>query len=60
MQYLTSKDYPNLCDRCKKAIDDAHELIVMNFVSEEYIDDDEGPSMLAYDKGWLSDDSRCC
>ena len=60
MKYYTGKDYPKACDRCKKAIDDAHELIVMGLVGEEYADDIEGPSMLAYDKRWLSDDSSCC
>ena len=59
MKYYTGEDYPNACDKCKKAIDDAHELIVMGFASEEYVDDIEGPSMLAYDKRWLSDDSSC-
>ena len=45
MKYYTGDDYPNACDTCKKAIDN---------------DDIEGPCMLAYDKRWLSDDSRCC
>ena len=52
MKYLTGKDYSDLCNSCKRSIDDAHELIVMGFVSEEYIEDPEGPSMLAYDKRW--------
>ena len=52
MKYLTGKDYPSSCDNCKRSIDDAYELIVMGFVSEEYIEDPEGPSMLAYDKRW--------
>lgn len=56
MKYLTSKDYPSSCDNCKRSIDDAHELIVMGAVSEEYVIDPEGPSMLAYDKRWLCDD----
>ena len=56
MKYLTSKDYPELCASCKRSIDDAHGLIVMGFVDESYIDDPEGPSMLAYDKRWLCDD----
>ena len=60
MNYLTGKDYPHLCDNCQKAIDDAYDLIVDGYVSEEYVDDDEGPCMLAYDKRWLSDDSSCC
>tara|TARA_Y100000034_G_scaffold107366_1_gene136846 strand:- start:220 stop:411 length:192 start_codon:yes stop_codon:yes gene_type:complete len=53
MEYLTGKDYKWLCDRCKAAIDDAHMLIIDGIVGEEYIDDNEGPSMLAYDKKWL-------
>ena len=52
IEYLTGKDYPDLCDNCKRSIDDAHELIVMGFVSEDYVIDNEGPSMLAYDKRW--------
>jgi hypothetical protein len=52
MKYLTGKDYSECCKMCRGAIDDAHDLIVMGFVSEEYIEDPEGPSMLAYDKGW--------
>tara|TARA_R100001530_G_C4304407_1_gene151329 strand:+ start:500 stop:694 length:195 start_codon:yes stop_codon:yes gene_type:complete len=52
MKYLTGKDYSDSCNNCKRAIDDAHELIVMGFVSEDYIEDPEGPSMLAYDKRW--------
>lgn len=52
MKYLTGKDYDECCKMCQSAIDDAHDLIVMGFVSEEYIEDPEGPSMLAYDKGW--------
>ena len=53
MKYLTGKDYSDSCVKCQKAIDDAHGLIVMGFVSIDYIQDNEGPSMLAYDKGWL-------
>tara|TARA_Y100000310_G_C19968961_1_gene484604 strand:- start:137 stop:325 length:189 start_codon:yes stop_codon:yes gene_type:complete len=56
VKYLTGSDYTQSCDNCKKSIDDAHDLIVMGFVSEDYIIDNEGPSMLAYDKGWLCDD----
>ena len=52
MKYLTGKDYSESCKMCQDAINDAHDLIVMGFVSEEYIEDPEGPSMLAYDKGW--------
>ena len=53
MKYLTGKDYEGICPRCKRAIDDAHMLIVDGFVGEDYIEDNEGPSMLAYDKGWF-------
>jgi hypothetical protein len=56
MKYLTGKDYEGICDNCKKAIDDAYTLIIDGFVSEEYIDDNEGASMLAYDKGWLCEE----
>ena len=52
MKYLTGKDYPECCKMCQSAIDDAFELITLDLVSEDYIEDPEGPSMLAYDKGW--------
>ena len=57
MEYLTGKDYPHLCDNCQTAIDYAHMLIVDGFASEQYVDDDEGPCMLAYDKRWFN---GCC
>ena len=53
MRYLTGKDYEGICNTCKRAIDDAHTLIIEGLVSEEYIDDNEGPYMLAYDKRWF-------
>jgi hypothetical protein len=56
MKYLTGKDYTWLCENCQKAIDDAHSLIIDGLVGEEYVVDNEGPCMLAYDKKWL----RCC
>ncbi len=57
MEYLTGKDYTSLCDNCQKVIDQAHALIVDGLVSEQYVDDNEGPCMLAYDKGLFG---RCC
>ena len=57
MKYLTGKDYTWLCDDCQKAIDLAHMLIVDGLVSDQYADDNEGPSMLAYDRGLFG---RCC
>ena len=39
MKYYIGKDYPKACDTCKKAINDAHELIVMGLVGEKYADD---------------------
>ena len=51
--YLTGKNYTWLCENCRKAIDDAHSLIIDGLVDEQYIDDFEGPCMLAYDKGWF-------
>lgn len=53
MKYLTSEDYGDMCEFCKKAIDDAHMLIIEGLVEEEYIIDNEGPSMLAYDQNWF-------
>ena len=57
MKYLTGKDYTWLCDNCQKVIDQAHMLIVDGFTNDIYVDDNEGPSMLAYDKGLFG---RCC
>ena len=54
VKYLIGKDYSDLCGQCQKAINDAHDLLVMGFVSEEYLTDNEGPCMIAYDKGWLN------
>ena len=48
-EYLTGIDYDECCANCRKAIDNAHDLIVMGF-ADDYVDDPEGPSMLAYDK----------
>ena len=42
---------------CQKVIDQAHMLIVDGFTSDIYVDDNEGPCMLAYDKGLFG---RCC
>lgn len=42
MKYLTSEDYGDMCEFCKKAIDDAHMLIIEGLVEEEYIIDNEG------------------
>ena len=60
MKYLTGDNYPDFCESCKRAIDTAHQIIVDGLVNDKYSDDNEGPCMLAYDRGWLSDDSRCC
>ena len=53
--YLTGNSYESF-DGCKRAIDNAYDLIKLGLVSEDYIDDPEGPSMLAYDKNWLCPD----
>ena len=55
-KYFKGGGYRWLCNNCQNAIDDAYELIVEGLVDEKYIDDVEGPCMLAYDKGWL----KCC
>jgi hypothetical protein len=56
VKYLTGVDYTTSCNNCKRAIDDAHGLIELGIVREDYIIDPEGPSMLAYDRRWLCDD----
>jgi len=55
VKYLTGKDYPHLCSNCQSAVDNAHTLIVDGFASEQYVVDDEGPNMLAYDRGWFGE-----
>ena len=55
MKYLIGKDYPDLCQKCQDAIDSGYEMIITLCTSEEYIEDSEGPSMFAYDRGWLCD-----
>jgi len=53
VEYLTGENYPHLCSKCQSAIDNAHMLIVDGFASGRYVHDNEGPCMLAYDKGWF-------
>ncbi len=53
MKYLTGKDYPHLCKSCRNSIDDAHMLIVDGLADESYTIDNEGPTMMAYDKRWF-------
>jgi len=53
VDYLTGKDYPDMCDTCKDAINKAHMIIVEMGPGDEYADDPEGPSMFAYDRGWF-------
>tara|TARA_R100000734_G_scaffold5213_2_gene4541 strand:+ start:243 stop:545 length:303 start_codon:yes stop_codon:yes gene_type:complete len=50
-EYLTGKDYDWLCSKCQMVIDQAYDLITSGFASEQYVDDNEGPCMLAYDQG---------
>ena len=50
MKYLSGKDYPECCKMCQSAIDNALDLITLGLVGEDYIEDPEGPAMLAYDK----------
>jgi|TARA_R100000152_G_C6778107_1_gene208517 hypothetical protein len=57
MKYLTGKDYDWLCEDCQKVIDRAYLLIVDGFASDEYADDNEGPSMFAYDNRMFG---SCC
>jgi hypothetical protein len=50
MEYII--DYPDLCQHCQQAIRQAHYLIVEGLASNKYVDDPEGPAMMAYDQGW--------
>lgn len=49
MEYLRGKDYPNMCGKCQRAIDLAHNTICIIGVDDEYANDPEGPCMYAYD-----------
>ncbi len=57
MKYLTGEDYKYLCDDCKGAINTALVAVVegeaISPYGVSYLTDQEGPLMLAGDKGWL-------
>lgn len=59
MKYLTGKDYPSLCRKCRSAIDMAHTAILTESASMVYINDAEGPVMLVYDCGELCGGHWC-
>ena len=54
-EYLTGKDYPELCSKCRAAIDGAA-TILFEFGAIEnnlYFENSEAPCDYAYDKRWL-------
>ena len=69
MEFYTGKDYPHLCERCKAGIDECAEEITVrmslgdaDMVSGRVLlgfDDNEAPSLLAYDRGLFCGGHEC-
>ena len=58
-EYLTGKDYPELCEVCRSAIDGAA-TILFEFGAIEnnlYFENEEAACDYAYDRRWLCSDS---
>lgn len=58
-EYLTGKDYPELCDVCRGAIDGAATLLFEfgEIENNLYFENEEAACDYAYDKRWLCTDS---
>ena len=69
MKFYTGKDYPHLCNGCKAAVDQCAEEMAErvswgdgDIVSGRMLislDDNEGPSTLAYDRGLMCGGHEC-
>ena len=46
-QFLTSRDYPHLCDACKTTLDQIAQIFVDDLLGDT--DDEEAPAMYMYD-----------
>ena len=51
-EYLTGKDYPDLCAVCRHAIDTMH-MHLHDLPDDGYVGDEEGPLMAAHDNRLL-------
>lgn len=60
LTYLGGMDYPHLCKKCRKAVDDAREALVIMFPDGEDIDyDPEAPCNFVYDRGGFCGGKEC-
>lgn len=50
-EYIT--DYPHLCPTCQASVLACAQVIGEGMASDEYVSDEEGPIMLAYDQAML-------
>ena len=57
MKFLTGKDYPWLCEKCKDAVDTS--AIYLREGGAD-TDDPEAPLMFAADHNWLCSGRECC
>ena len=55
MKFYTGKDYPHLCNGCKAIIDQCVDMVQMGADT----DDNEAPSLLAYDRGLFCGGHEC-
>jgi len=69
MKYLRGADYTDvLCEKCREAVEKAFYLIIDYQLGDsaighrvaQYIDDPEGPNMMAYDNGWFCGGYQGC
>lgn len=57
MEYLTGKDYPHLCERCRAAIDDIAAMFNEGEMADD--DDEEAPCMYVYDHRMYCGGGQC-
>ncbi len=57
VKFLTGKDYPHLCPKCRAAID-AMALLYRDGLMED-TDDDEAPCMAVYDHAMFCGGREC-
>jgi len=55
MKFLTGSDYPDLCSKCRMAIDQAVDIVVMGADT----DDEEAPCNFVYDHGMFCGGHEC-
>ena len=57
IEFLTGKNYPNLCSFCRKAIDDIAQLFMEGLMADT--DDPEAPCTAVYDRGLYCGGHEC-